>query len=185
LHSIDDQELMARVQRGDLKAFEALHARYARALLNFFFQMCFDRTASEDYVQETFLRVWRARERWRPVGRFSTWLFQIAKNYWLNEREKQKLRPFHAASEEPGEPVARGAESSPSRAASGNEIAAAIRDAVSALSEKLRLVFVMARYQGLAYAEIAEILEIPEGTVKSRMSLAERTLRDALRDHWE
>ncbi|MGH7162595.1 MAG: RNA polymerase sigma factor, partial [Planctomycetota bacterium] len=92
-----DQELMARLQGGELKAFELLYARYSAPLLNFFHQMCFDRAASEDYVQETFLRVWRARGSYRPIGRVSTWLFQIAKNFWFNEREKRKLRPFHAA----------------------------------------------------------------------------------------
>jgi len=176
---------MSRVQRGEIAAFELLYARYARALLNFFFQMCFDRVASEDYVQETFLRVWRARERWRPVGRFSTWLFQIAKNYWLNEREKRKLRPFHAAGEESPDAADPRRDGSPETVFERNEIARAIRAAVSSLSEKLRLVFVMARYQGLPYAEIAAALEIPEGTVKSRMSLAEKTLREALRSHME
>ena len=86
---------MSRIQAGDVGAFELLYARYSHPLINFFFQMCFDRVAAEDYLQETFLRVWRARQSYRPIGKVSTWLFQIAKNYWLNEREKMKRRPFH------------------------------------------------------------------------------------------
>jgi len=180
---------MARLKGGDLAAFESLYARYAHPLLNFFHQMCFDRVASEDYLQETFLRVWRARATWQPMAKVSTWLFQIAKNLWLNEREKQKLRPFHAAkggddSVAQWERVAGGAPS-PSESASSGETVAALRDAVGGLSEKLRAVFVMARYQGLPYAEIASALEIPEGTVKSRMAQAEKLLRDRLRLHWE
>ncbi len=86
---------MARMQADDVKAFELLYARYERPLVNFFYQMCFDRVASEDYLQETFMRVWRARATYRPIGKVSTWLYQIAKHYWFNEREKQIRRPFH------------------------------------------------------------------------------------------
>ena len=180
---------MARIQAGDMKAFEMLYARYSRPLLNFFYQMCFDRTAAEDYLQETFLRVWRARESYRPIGKVSTWLFQIAKHYWFNEREKLKRRPFHAVvggdeGHDRWNRVADPAgESSPAAVASANEIQTAIERAVQSLSEKLRAVFVLARYRGLPYAEISAILEIPVGTVKSRMSLAERQLRASLAGH--
>ncbi len=177
---------MSRIQAGDVGAFELLYARYSRPLLNFFFQMCFDRVAAEDYLQETFLRVWRARQTYRPIGKVSTWLFQIAKNYWFNEREKMKRRPFHtvAGGDEAQARwaglAATGDETSPPAAASANETALAIQRAVADLSEKLRLVFVMARYQRLPYREIAAILDIPVGTVKSRVALAEKTLRARL-----
>jgi len=181
-----DQELMSRIQAGDVGAFELLYGRYSHPLLNFFFQMCFDRVAAEDYLQETFLRVWRARQTYRPIGKVSTWLFQIAKNYWFNEREKMKRRPFHAvaggdeAQAQWANVADTGGETSPAAAASAREMAGAIQRAVSALSDKLRVVFVMARYQRLPYREIATILEIPVGTVKSRVALAEKTLRARL-----
>ncbi|MEM8885278.1 MAG: sigma-70 family RNA polymerase sigma factor [Planctomycetota bacterium] len=179
---------MARLQAGDVEAFDLLYARYAHPLANFFYQMCFDRTAADDYVQETFLRVWRARQSYRPIGKLSTWLFQIAKHYWFNEREKQKRRPFHAVaggddaqSQFAQLPDAQ-SDFAPEAAASAGELETAIERAVLQLSDKLRAVFVLARYRGLPYAEIAEILEIPVGTVKSRMSLAEKQLRGALGD---
>jgi RNA polymerase sigma-70 factor (ECF subfamily) len=184
-----DQELMARLQGGDLAAFEALYVKYSRPLLNFFHQMCFDRAAAEDYLQETFLRVWRARAGWRPAAKVSTWLFQIAKNLWFNERAKLRLRPYQAgrggeagAAQWAG--VADGGRS-PGEAAGARETVRALVEAVGGLSEKLRAVFVMARYQGLPYAEIASILEIPEGTVKSRMARAEKVLRERLRPYFE
>jgi RNA polymerase sigma-70 factor (ECF subfamily) len=179
-----DKDLMARLQAGDLEAFNALYARYARPLLNFFFQMCFDRTASEDYLQETFMRVWRARQTYRPIGKVSTWLFQIAKNYWLNEREKLKRRPFNTAVG--GEDLTSSEvadidrTTSPTEALHAKETAETIRKAAGELSEKLRLVFILGRYQGMPYAEIGRVLDIPVGTVKSRMSLAEKTLRAKL-----
>lgn len=186
-----DQDLMARIQADDVGAYEELYARYARPLLNFFFQMCFDRTASEDYLQETFLRVWRARQTYRPIGKVSTWLFQIAKNYWFNEREKMKRRPFHtvAGGDDAMSQWANIADSgndlSPEGAARAGEVAKAIRHAVDELSDKLRVVFVMARYQRLPYAEISAILGIPVGTVKSRVALAEKNLRTRLKDYLE
>lgn len=187
----DDQRLMSMVQAGDWRAFDQLYARYSRPLMNFFYQMCFDRTASEDYLQETFFRVWRARATYRPIGKVSTWLFQIAKNYWLNEREKQKRRPFNTATG--GEEHAAGwrdvADASrtaqPADAARAREVEEAIRTATGELSEKLRLVFVLARHQGLPYAEISRVLDIPVGTVKSRMALAEKNLRRSLRPYLE
>jgi len=184
----DDQELMARIQAGDVRAYELLYARYAHPLLNFFFQMCFDRTASEDYLQETFLRVWRARQTYRPIGKVSTWLFQIAKNYWFNERAKMKRRPFHTvvggedAHAQWSHVADRRGDSSPAAAARAQETEQAIRMAVESLSDKLRVVFVLARYRGLPYAEIASIVDIPVGTVKSRMALAEKTLRGRLEE---
>ncbi len=176
---------MARIQTGDVKAFEMLYARYSHPLINFFYQMCFDRTASEDYLQETFLRVWRAKHTYRPIGKVSTWLFQIAKNYWFNEREKMKRRPFHnvVGGEDSGQwslVADKRGESAPDQVASANETETAIRAAVESLSDKLRVVFVLARYRGMPYAEISRILRIPVGTVKSRMSLAEKTLRARL-----
>jgi len=174
---------MARIQTGDVKAFEMLYARYSHPLINFFFQMCFDRTASEDYLQETFLRVWRSRQPYRPIGKVSTWLFQIAKNFWFNEREKMKRRPFHGAvggeeSQSQWANVAdRSTDAAPDAVASAGETEMVIRSAVEGLSAKLRIAFVLARYRKLPYAEIARILGIPVGTVKSRVSLAEKTLR--------
>ena len=181
-----DRALMLRIQSGDVEAFELLYARYAHPLLNFFFQMCFDRTAAEDYLQETFMRVWRARQTYRPIGKVSTWLFQIAKNFWFNEREKMKRRPFNqvAGGDEAQSQWATVADpsgdTSPAAGARAKETEEAIRNAVAALSDKLRVVFVMARYQRLPYADIAAILAIPVGTVKSRVSMAEKTLRTRL-----
>jgi len=185
-NALSDHELMARIQRGDEQAFQSLWSRYAHALSNFFFQMCFDRVASEDYVQETFLRVWRARATYRPIGKVSTWLYQIAKHYWFNEREKQKRRPFHAvaggddAHAQFANLADAGSDTAPDAVATASETEQAIEEAVSGLSEKLRVVFVLARYRNLPYAEISEIVDIPVGTVKSRMSLAERQLRQSL-----
>jgi len=186
-----DQELMARVQAGDVRAFELLYARYAHPLLNFFYRMCYDRVAAEDYLQETFLRVWRARARYRPIGKVSTWLFEIAKNFWFNERAKLSRRPFAVGTggDEAQSQLSLVADArrdeAPHDAARASEVEEALGRAVAELSEKLRAAFVLARYQRLPYAEIAQILDIPVGTVKSRVALAERQLRARLAPYLE
>jgi RNA polymerase sigma-70 factor (ECF subfamily) len=187
----DDQELMARIQAGDVRAFELLYARYSHPLLNFFHQMCFDRAAAEDYLQEAFLRVWRARATYRPIGKVSTWLFEIAKNFWFNEREKIRRRPFASGvGGEEGQAQLSlvpdsGGDLAPGEAARGKEVGDAIGRAVAELSDKLRAAFVLARYQQMPYSEIAQVLDIPVGTVKSRVALAEKQLRARLAPYLE
>jgi RNA polymerase sigma-70 factor (ECF subfamily) len=183
-----DAALMARVQNGDRTAFEEIYLLYGGAIAKFLYHLTWDRQAAEDGVQEVFLRLWRSAHHWKPTGKFSTYLFQIAKNFWINERAKQsrRIRPLplrqEGADEEPGQ-IAEDPSPGPERNALRRELAFEIRNAVSQLPEKLRLTFVMSEYQGMKYAQIAEILDIPIGTVKSRMSAAEKTLREKLKKY--
>ncbi len=183
----DDRELMVRVRGGDLAAFEALYARYRRPLLHFFHRLCWDRSFAEDLVQDTFFRLWKGRRRYRPTGKFTTYLFQIAKNHWLNEREKKARRISPLSLEASGRGESNGLRDTvraPGRGPVGRaldrELGEKIAAATEALSEKLRLVFVLGQIDGMRYADIAEILEIPVGTVKSRMAHAEKALRGLL-----
>src|SRR5689334_16837780 len=86
-----DIELMLRAQDGDAAAFHELVRRYREPLRRVFAAMLADRRQADDFVQETFLRLWLARSRYEPTGKFSTYLFQIGKHYSLNQRKK--LRP--------------------------------------------------------------------------------------------
>ena len=187
MNSERDRELMLRVRGGDLAAFEELYALYSRPLMNFFFRLTWDRTFSEDLMQETFLRLWRARERYRPTGKFTTYLFQIGKNHWLNERDKKmrRIQPvsLSAGADESGNGLAESVASGvrgPMVETLNQELGDRIAAAVDALSEKLRLVFVMGQLEGMRYKDIAEILGIPVGTVKSRMANAEKAIRGRL-----
>ncbi len=178
---------MVRVRGGDMAAFEEVFSRFSGPLTGFFCRLVHDRSFAEDLVQDTFLRVWNGRHGYRPQGKFTTWLFQIAKNHFLNERDKRRRRIAATSLEaSPGgeagglrEQVAdpgRG----PSERAAAHELSRAVVEAVAGLSEKLRLVFVLGQVDGLKYADIAEILGIPVGTVKSRMANAEAAVRGRL-----
>jgi RNA polymerase sigma-70 factor, ECF subfamily len=174
-----DIELMLQVREGDSAAFHRLVARYREPLRRFFRSILEDRSQADDFVQETLLRLWFSRERYEPTGRFSTYLFQIGKHYWLNQRKK-----FHIVTADTDESAQQVADTSPhaqpETAVLEQERRRRVRQAIEALPDHYRSVFVLSHLEGLRYAEIAERLSIPIGTVKSRMSEAVRRLRQML-----
>jgi RNA polymerase sigma-70 factor (ECF subfamily) len=182
-----DRELMAAFQEGDEGAFAELFERHGKPLLNFFYRMCYDRAASEDLVQETFLRVIRSRETWRPDASFTTWLYTVARNLWIDRHRSRKAAPKTVSADLPasdggGSLVDRveTREEGPVKQVADREAAALVRRAIEDLPEAQRMVFLLAEAQGLKYREIARILEVPIGTVKSRMNAAVARLRGLL-----
>lgn len=186
-----DERNMLAAGKGDQEAFAALYDRWSGPILRYFWHTCYDRAAAEDFMQETFLRIWRAAPRYEVRARFSTFLFQVAKNLWLNERAKILRRPLKVSLDAPrdagddgdGSSLAErlaGDGPSPGDDAARAETGRRIRAAVDLLSDKLRDVFVLAAFQELPYQEVGDILGIPEGTVKSRMWAAVRVLRERL-----
>jgi RNA polymerase sigma-70 factor (ECF subfamily) len=173
-----DQMLMARVRDGDRQAFETLYGRFGSPVMGFLFRLCGDRSLAEDLTQEVFLRVWRAAAGWRPLGRVSTWIFQIAKHLWWNEAARRRRRRGRPA---PAGDAAEDGRPSPAERLARVEAAQAVQAALAGLSPRLRLVFVLVRLEGLPYAEAAEVAGIPVGTVKSRAAAAEAALRKRLR----
>lgn len=183
---------MERLARGDETALAELYERWAGPLLHFIERMCGDRATAEDVLQDVFLRVWRAAPNYRPTARFSTWLFQVARNAWLNEHEKGRRRPRSLETQPPGDPSEDGGGAPeiedpraprPERAPMDEELRDRIRAAVDRLPPKLREVWLLGAAQERPYPEVAEILDIPVGTVKSRMFQAVRLLRSELERH--
>jgi RNA polymerase sigma-70 factor (ECF subfamily) len=172
---IPDPELMRLLAAGDQDAFAALIRRHQRSLLNFFLRLGAYGEA-EDLTQETFLRVFRYRFKYRPVAKFTTFLYTIARHVWADGLRKAMRREAvceRAAAELP---------TGDNRANERPHAAMDAQTALDQLSEKLRVVVVMSLYQGLKYEEIAGILDVPVGTVKSRMFTALNQLKEILRD---
>lgn len=181
---------MARIAQGDAHAFEELYGAYAKAVGHFLYRMCYDVGLAEDCLQEVFLRLWKAAPGWRGDGKVSTFIFQIAKNLGLDAREKagrEKARVFSEADSKDSaggrradgrEPAERG--DGPAQRLEGEELRAEVRRAVEALPQEQRIVVHLAQTEGLTYREVAEILQLPAGTVKSRMAAAVETLRRKL-----
>jgi RNA polymerase sigma-70 factor (ECF subfamily) len=183
-----EHALMARVATGDQDAVDALVGAYQDELVGFFFRLSWDQTASEELAQEVFVRLWLARERWRPEARLRTWIYRIAHNLWI-DRLRRRRPNWSLDDDGDGEETpmsARLGSAAPAPDPDAAERDAWVRDrvqtAVAGLPEGHRQVFVLAVQQGLKYQEVSEILGIPEGTVKSRMHHAVRALRDELGD---
>jgi RNA polymerase sigma-70 factor, ECF subfamily len=174
-----DIELMLRTKDDDAAAFRELMNRYRAPLRRYFASLIADPSQADDLVQDTFLRLWLSRRRYEPTGRFSTYLFQIGKHHWLNQRKKFRSEMVTQALDEAG-PLAAPAATQPQAVLLERHRDAQVRRAIAALPEHYRVVFTLCQFDGLRYAEIADRLGIPIGTVKSRMSQAVRLIRQAL-----
>jgi RNA polymerase sigma-70 factor, ECF subfamily len=185
-----DEGLVERARHGDEVAFALLVRRYERPLFNYLRRMTRSAADAEDLFQETFVRVHRHLDRFRAGAPFKPWLYRIATNR-CKDHLKYMARRRHDSLDAPiGDEGSSGTlrdlvastGAGPDAEARAGELAERIEEAVARLPLKQRSVFLMARYEGLAYAEIAETLRIPIGTVKSRMHKAVKALMTDLED---
>lgn len=186
-----DDELMELVKVGNYAAFDELYNRYSKPLRRFLFQMTWDQDTAEDYLQETFLRLYRARDRYEPTGKFSTFIFQIAKNYCYSQCRKSKTRSEQVSlaqqdcnGRKPFENIQANERIEPEVHLIEEYRMFRIRRAIASLSETQQTVFVLSHFEDMKYCEIAELLEIPVGTVKSRMHAAVNTLKTLLQEEY-
>jgi len=171
----DEQLMSSLIKDGDIEAFEELLTRYERPLLIYIFRLMGDYHSAQDLFQETFYRIFKHRKSFDPKLRFSTWAYRIATNLCINEL-KSKTHTSEMLIEDinPGKifsrwPLNRKSNPSPEEKLIKKDLEEKIRDLVKSLPEKLRSIFILSRYQELSNREIAKILEIPLGTVKSRL----------------
>ena len=179
-----DEQLILLFQGGDENAYIELVNRYKDKLINFIFNYLGDLESSEDVVQETMIKLYQKKHYYKEIAKFSTWLYTIAKNLANTELRKRKQRKTTLLSQfskddktyelpsndpEPGQEI---------QTDIVNKI---IRDAVDQLSEKFKIVIVLRDIQGLSYEDISEIINVPIGTVKSRINRARLQLQVELK----
>ncbi len=172
--AIADLELIALAQRGDRQAFGALVERYREQVIRVVYRMCGNIQLAEDAAQDAFVRAWQQLPRYQPRAPFQSWLFRIALN-----RATDMLRADHETVDVDELPLA-SPELEPETAVERNALEAQVRKAVLALPEASRSVLILREYEGLSYKEIAATLDIPLGTVMSRLNYARERLREAL-----
>ena len=175
-----DLELVQAFQNGSSAAFTELMQRYQKRLINFAYRMLGRRADAEDIAQETFLRLYRAPHRFQPQAQFSTWLFTIARNMCLNAIRNRKHHRTYAISQAGARLQLPDPGHTPPRLLETGEAQAAVRRAISELPEKQRTAVVLAKYEGMAYRQIADILGCSETAVKLIMHRARLRLRHLL-----
>jgi RNA polymerase sigma-70 factor (ECF subfamily) len=180
-----DAELVASWQAGDLGAFERLVRRHERRVFRLLYRMLGTREEAEDATQDVFLSLHRHGRRFRRESRFSTFLYRVAANAALNRR--RSLGRARARVEELGRRHELGDEGpsaapDPESALHGARIQQAVQQALQELPRDLRMAVVLFDLEGRPYKEIAEVLGVPEGTVKSRIHRGRSALRESLGD---
>lgn len=172
-----DADLIAAHLAGERAAFDEIVDRYERRLYAVALRMCGDVETARDVTQEVFITALRSLKSFRGEARVSTWLHRVAVNASLDRLRRRQRRP-ELPLEQGGERA--GASPDPEEAAVASERAVAVRHAVAALAPEFRAAVVLHDLQGLDYAEVAEALGIPLGTVKSRLHRARLELARAL-----
>jgi RNA polymerase sigma-70 factor (ECF subfamily) len=180
----DDLRLMMQVKDGSIRAFSQLVRLHRQRVESFLFRLFWDRGKAEDGAQEVFLKLWMSRHRYEARARFTTFLYQVAYRYWLDEARKLKARPVETALPEDDRcrkpPLLASPSTEPFYQLFLKYRQRRIQEAIARLPEAYRSVFVLAHLEERKIAEIAEILQIPQGTVKSRLYTATRMLRKEL-----
>jgi len=185
LGELSDADILAQVAAGDIDAYGKIVGRYRGRLYNFVFRFVSDRETAEDIVQETFLRAFRKRKEYRAIANFSTWLFTIAGNLAKSElRRRKRWRLFSLHRDDDSETGIELPDETyrPDKVAESSLADDQIHNAIASLPENYRQVILLRDVEGMAYQEIAEILDCPVGTVKSRVNRARLKLQQKLKN---
>jgi len=186
-----DESLMLRYRDGDVRAFELLVTRHRKALFNFILRFVRDTAQAEDVTQETFLRLVKGADAYERQAKFTTWLYTIARNLCVDAARRGKHRKAASLDAPLGDEdgsaslldlVPDGA-AGVDRQAQSRELAVRLRQAIEALPDEQREIFLLREVADLQFNEIANVIGCPENTVKSRMRYALEKLREALEEY--
>lgn len=185
-----DNELVKRVARGDDEAFKLLFERHHRLAWSVIYRQLGSVAASEDLVQEAFLRVYRAAPKYEPSAKFSTWFYTVVTNLCLNyKRDRARDRLRLVGGDEEGESNALEQLAAVEPDEHGDDEAQkrtqAVQQAIAELPENQRMALILSRYEEKSYEEVAEILGVTVAAVKSLTSRARTTLKEKLQRWFE
>ena len=179
LPDLDEQALIAQAQCGDRQAFGELVRRYQQGVVNVVYRMCGEASLAEEAAQEAFIRAWQNLPRYNPHFAFRSWVYRIALNVALDvlrsERQTSDLADLSPL-EQPLAPET----DEPEAAMERKERAALVQRAVLALAPASRSVLILREYEGMSYQEMSAALDIPIGTVMSRLNYARSQVRQTL-----
>ena len=171
-----DTELMLQVRDGELDQLGVLFERHHRTLYNFFLQLTRSVTASEDLVQEVFLRMLKYRHTYRGDSEFTIWMFRIARNARADYFRKKSR---DSGSHDEADDSLPSNEKNPGERLEAEQDVELIQSALAKIPEQDREVLLLSRYENITYKQIAELLDCQEGTIKARVHRALQKLKDA------
>lgn len=185
LKKMTDEELMFRFQNGDEDSYNELVQRYKNKLMNHIFYYMKDRESAEDIVQDTFIRVYLNKEKYKEIAKVSTWIYTIAINLAKTALSRSaKMNSFSITGKDgENDYEIKDKNSSTDEPVIKNELNEIIMSTIDNLEDKFREIVRLRDIDEMSYEEIAALLQIPTGTVKSRLNRARLNLRDALVDH--
>jgi len=185
----EDIEFVLACQKGDTEAFAVLVERHQKQILNIAFRMTGDYDEACDIAQEAFISAYRSIRKFKAEAKFSTWLYRIVINYSKNRLKQMRGRDRRegVSLDDSGEIKTEGILNkslidcdNPGTHLEKREREAQVQKCITSLDDEHREVLVLRDIQGFSYEEIRDILKIPDGTVKSRLSRARRALKDCL-----
>ncbi len=179
VHHLEDDECVARAQRGDVAAFSELVARYQDRIYRFLVRLTRSQDDALELTQETFLSAYQALARWRPEARFTTWLFRIARNQAFDRLRRSKRLEFAALEEGQDFDIADPAPT-PDAALETEQRLRALERALARLPTEHREILLLREIEEMSYEEIAGVLGISLGTVKSRITRARAGLLEKM-----
>ena len=186
---LTDQEVVARAREGRETAFRELIGRYERPVFSLIYRLVRDRERAEDLSQETFIKVLNALERYDPTYKFSSWIFKIAHNTALDHLRKKEPETLSIDGSPHAETAAEAEASSvavvsdlqsPEDFTAQRELGGILEQAIGLLRPEYRTAIVLCHMEGRAYEEIAKIMGVPLGTVKTYIHRARHELRGHL-----
>ena len=170
-----DEELMLLAGKGEKKAFEQIMIRHSRHLTNYFYKLLRNTEDAKDFTQLTFVKIFETAKKYRPLAKFTTWMFTIAHNIYINEIVRRQKVKFTDLDNVRGLATAG---STVEEEVSKKDTAELVRNIVNALPQEYKDVVLLQVYEGLKCGEIAKILKVPEGTVWSRFHYALKMMKD-------
>ncbi|MDR3575412.1 MAG: sigma-70 family RNA polymerase sigma factor [Anaerolineaceae bacterium] len=176
--AVTETDLVLQAQLGDRSAFSELVRRHYQGVVAVVYRMCGDTSLSEDAAQEAFMRAWLNLPSYQPTAPFRSWLYRIAINAALDQLRRKPEESL----EQDRAVLVKDQAAGPETSLIQKEKAALVQRAMQDLPEAARSVLILREYSGLSYQEIARVLDIPLGTVMSRLNYARTRLRDLLKD---
>lgn len=192
LDSDEDAAAMKRLAEGDTSALAEIIARHQKSVFNLAYRFFHDHSLAEDLAQETFLRIYSVRKRYKPAAKFTTYLYRVVTNLCLSQmrsHSSRKLYPIYGSKpDEEDEPPVRekvNTTDSPPDSLEKDELAARVKEAIQSLPGNQRVAVILSKYEGMSYREIAKVMSVSVMAVKSLLVRAREKIREKLLPYLE